>query len=105
MWLLGLTLTAFVLAALLGLLANRLHGHKVVTPRQLRVWRADRKWGDTADKARQVLALANIRTLESLRSGNNKKASFIEAALWAQLSAIILLASAIGATFANAIWP
>jgi membrane protein implicated in regulation of membrane protease activity len=103
-WLLGLALIAFVFAALLGLLANRLVVYQLVDPEQLRAWREhDKKWNDDADKARRVVAGANIITIETLRNGNGRKAKLLERALWAQLCAIGLLAAAIGVTLVNAL--
>lgn len=102
--LLGLTLVAFVLAATFGILATRLHKYEVTEAPQLHSWRTDdRQWNDTADKARRAVAFANIRSLASLRTGNNSKANFIVAALCAQLAAIVALAGAIGVTLVNAI--
>jgi len=97
--LLSLALVAFVAAALLGLLANRQHRYSVTQPVQLHKWRdRDGNWNDTADKARRVVAKANILTIASLRQGNNTKATLIEVAHWCQLAAVILLGAAIGTT-------
>jgi hypothetical protein len=89
---------------LFGLLANRLVAYKLVDPEQLRTWREhDKKWNDDADKARRVVAGANIITIETLRKGNGRKAKRLELALWAQLCAIGLLAAAIGVTLVDAL--
>lgn len=94
--LLALASIAFVSAGLIGLLANRLQKYKITTPAQLLAWRAsDSKWHDSPDKARRVVSLGNIKTIESLRSGNNSKAKYIEAALWFQFGAVVLLAGAV----------
>lgn len=102
--LLGFALLAFVLTALLGLLANRLVKYQVVDPAQLRTWRDhDKKWNDEADKAKRVIAEANITTIETLRKGNGRKAKLLEAALWSQLAAIVLLAAAVGVVLVGAV--
>lgn len=103
-WMLAAALAAFVVAAFCGLLANRLRKYEVTQPAQLHEWRdRDGAWNDTADKARRVLAKANILTIASLRQGNNSKAQLVEAALWAQLAAVVLLSLAIAATLTTAL--
>ena len=96
-WLLTVALAAFVGAALFGLLAHRLHWYNVAQPDQLHKWRdRDGNWNDTADKARRVIANANILTIESLRQGNGTKATLVEIASWFQLAAVALLGASIG---------
>lgn len=104
LWTLAGALAGFVSSALLSLLANRLRGYEVTQPAQLHEWRdRDGAWHDTADKARRVITKANILTIASLRQGNNTKASFIEAALWAQFGAVLLLATSVGTAVVEAI--
>lgn len=104
LWPLAGALLAFVVAAFLGLLANRLRRYEVTQPAQLHEWRdRDGAWNDTADKARRVVTRANILTLASLRQGNNAKADLVDAALWAQLTAVLLLAASVGTAVLAAI--
>lgn len=103
-WALAAALLAFVIAAMLGLLANRLRWYDVVEAAQMHVWRqSEMRWNDAASKAQRLLAKANIETLRTLRDGNDDKASLIEAALWAQLAAIIALSVAVTGALMDAL--
>ncbi|SDU16687.1 hypothetical protein [Jiangella alkaliphila] len=75
----------------------------MIEPAQLLEWRdRDGVWNDTADKARRVIVLANIRTIESHRLGNNGKASLIEVAFVVQVVAVAFLAITIGVAIQSA---
>lgn len=79
-------LVAFVAAALFGLLANRLKKYDVVTTGQLWSWRNNAAaWAASDQDARRAITKGNIVTIDTLRAGNDTKAKWIEAALWAQL--------------------
>lgn len=96
-WLLTAALAAFVGAALFGLLANRPRWYNITQPDQLHKWRdRDGNWNDTADKAKRVVARANILTIGSLRHGNDTKATLVDVASWFQLAAVALLGMSIG---------
>lgn len=87
---------AFLASAVLGLLANRLRAYKVDSRKSLESLLSER-WKDTEVTARSTVAQLKLRTLLSLRSGNNSKVTQLEAALWTQLAGLALLTC--GVTF------
>lgn len=107
LWALALTFIAFAVAALFGLLAARSEPTEVVTTDQLLEWRNDDEkiWLNTQDNVRWLLVRAKIRSLDSLRIGNNAKMTRAKVGAVAQLAALAALVIAVGAILAKAIWP
>jgi hypothetical protein len=68
--------------------------------RQLAAWSARKGSGDSA--AWQITR-ANIRTIETLRTGNNAKAWWVSRALACEVAAIVLLAITVGLAAGGAI--
>lgn len=102
--LLTVALVAFVIAGSLGLLGHRLVKYQLVNPREMLKWQArDGWWHDDSDKARRLIALGNIKTLITLRNGNERKAGLLTKALWAQLAALFFLAAAVASTLLDAL--
>lgn len=97
---LGLALIAFSTAAALGILANRNRYYDVAVTQTLYDMIGDH-WIDDEVDARNNVAELNIRTIHTLREGNNRKASLLTAALSAQLVALIGLSLAISIVFAT----
>ncbi len=92
--LIGLSGAAFIAAAVLGLLANRLRAYKVTSQESLELLLGE-MWGNTETTARSTVAQLQLRSLLSLRAGNNSKVNQLEAALWTQIGGLTLLTSGI----------
>jgi hypothetical protein len=89
-----ITLGAFVLAALCGLLASHNRPYQVAHADTLTEMVGNR-WATTEVDARNIVARVNALTVTSLRHGNNKKAFLVVAGLVCQLVALISLSVAI----------
>lgn len=91
-WGLMATSMAFVVAAVFGLLAMRTVAADVVAPEQLAAWRArDDVWLNDASQVSRLLAKANVRSLTSLRAGNNEKMTWARRGFYAQIVALAAL--------------
>lgn len=88
-----IALGLFVLAGGAALMAGQLHKYKVPTDETLKSC-LDEHWTDTAVSARLAAAWMNLETILSLRSGNDKKAWWLNWALRFQVFAIMALAVA-----------
>lgn len=99
-WPLGLALVCLVSAAFMGVHATQLRWYKVVDTSTMQAMLHDPHWGDTEATARNACATTTLRTVTSLRQGNEQKASRIVAAVYLQLGAIVALA----ATAAMEVW-
>lgn len=84
------TLGCFTVAVAFGILANRSRYYHVALSDTLFAMVTDH-WGDDQIDSRNNVAELNIRTIHTLRVGNDKKANLVSAALWAQLGAVIAL--------------
>lgn len=91
---LGISLVLFIGAAVFGLLANFLRKYKVASPATVNLMLTTH-WTDTEVSARNVCAVANTDTLNSLRDGSNDKALQVSCALICQLAALVGLAFAV----------
>jgi hypothetical protein len=106
LWGLALAFLTFIAAAFCGLTATRTFKFNVVTPNQLELWRArDDVWHNNKANMLRLLTKANVRTLDSLRAGNNTKMRWVRAGFWAQLGALFALAIAVAAILLSAIFP
>jgi hypothetical protein len=91
----GLALMSFVVAALLGLLANRSRAYQVLDEESMLSLRQEDAWNLSADEARWLIVGRQVDTLTSLRAGNFLKSRLVNRALMAQIAALALLAIAI----------
>lgn len=96
---LALATTMFILAAISGLMANRLEPYEVLTPGALDKLRKE-QWADTDADALSVLAYSEIRTLGGLRSGNARKARYVMIGLLCEIVAVVFMAGVATWTFA-----
>lgn len=86
---------AFLGAAILAIVANRARYYKVVEDSEVMDMLRE-QWDVSETTARSMTAQYNTLTMSSLRQGNNKKASLIEAAQWVQLGGLSLASLAVG---------
>lgn len=91
---LTVTLLAFAIAALCGLIATFLWAYKAATPRTLERMVTD-KWPTTEVDARNVTARIDVQTIASLRKGTNIKAQLLVTALVFQVAGLAALAVAV----------
>lgn len=94
--LLLVALVAFICAAILGLLSNRVMRYLVASVPSLHLM-LDEHWRDDVLEARAVVALAQIQTIEAVRAGNDRKARLLIAAMASQLAAAALVSVAVAA--------
>lgn len=87
------TLAMFAVAAFLGILATYNFAYRVADGESLLA--IHQHMTDSETVAIKNVALTNARTVSTLRSGNNKKATLLLLALFAQLAALISLAATI----------
>jgi len=90
-WPLAGTLVAFVVAAVLGILAAGLHPYAVATPKTLEQMLRGH-WQDHEVDARNNVSRMNMETIASLRRGNNRKGKFVSVATWFQIGGLVSLA-------------
>jgi hypothetical protein len=101
----GMFVTFFI-AALCGLMAIRTRGVDTVAPEQLETWRKDVTfWSSRKSAMLKLLTRANIRTLTTLRAGNNTKMAWARRGLRWQLGSLVPLALAVGAILFHALVP
>jgi hypothetical protein len=87
-------LLAFLISAALATSATFAWKYDVAEPETLQRM-LDDHWSDPEASARRDCATVNIRTVTSLRKGNNRKVNFFVAALAAHVVAIAFLAAAV----------
>ena len=93
-WSLAIALLCLVTAAFMGLLATQLRWYKATSTPTMQTMLGDPHWGHSEVTARNVCATTTLKTVTSLRQGNEKKASRIVLAVRLQLAAIVCLAGA-----------
>jgi protein-S-isoprenylcysteine O-methyltransferase Ste14 len=87
-----------MVSAIVALWAGWLHGYKVLDEEDVRRLVTDPDWGDTSVDARGKVAQFNATTLDTLRSGNNKKSKKLLISHGFQLGGLLLfLAVAVAA--------
>lgn len=86
--LVGLALGWFILAALAALWSAQLQGFKVADVRTLQRVLGDEHWWATSPQARRDVAAVNVITVDTLRTGNKKKAFRLTLAAGLQLLAM-----------------
>lgn len=86
---LTLTLLAFAVAGLLGLMSTRLTLYAVTTPAVLREMLNER-WATDEVDAGNFVAEQDVTTIESLRNGKNEKAGWLVAALVSQVVGLLV---------------
>ncbi|WNG95000.1 hypothetical protein [Mycobacterium sp. ITM-2016-00318] len=88
----------FVLSASIAIVVQtHLHKYDVVSCEYLKTLaESDEEWLQTADHAVRTEVSQKVRTLCSLRGGNNTKAKLVVAGLVVQMIAIALLAASLG---------
>lgn len=91
--LLGLLL--FVVAALLGFIANIARKYELASPDTLLAM-VDEHWTDQEVDARNVVAYSNVVTIDSLRGGNNTKARLLKWGAGVQVAAVVAVILALG---------
>jgi hypothetical protein len=87
----AVALGAFILAALTALRATAFRDYDVANVPSLRQMTDDAHWWATLGAARQDLAAVNVTTVDTLRRGNEKKASRLTLAASFQLIAMVAL--------------
>lgn len=87
-------LALYVGAAVLGLLASMSRSYDVTSAETLDRM-VDDHWQDDEVDARNQTAYLNIRTIATLRDGNNRKASMVGWAMAVQVAASVLLVLAL----------
>jgi hypothetical protein len=93
-WLFAIALAMYLTSAILGLLAATSRNYKVATSGTLSAM-LGKHWTDSEITAKNNVATLKIRSLASLRSGNNTKANLLLAAVLVQVSAVAVLAVAL----------
>lgn len=88
-------LVTLVIAAILGILANRLRGYAVPKIESLEDLLTGPHWEDSEATARSITSQAKLGMISSLRTTNNSKVTFLESALWAQIGGLAMLTGAI----------
>lgn len=94
-WATVVALGLFVVAGILGIVGNALWSYDVASGDTLREMITNPHWKDSEVDARNVVATANVKTVETLRSGSDTKATIITVALGFQVAAITALAVAL----------
>jgi hypothetical protein len=89
-----LTLLGFTVAAALGLLVSKNRWYHVALTTTLYGMVTDH-WTDDPVDSRNNVAELNVRTIHTLRVGNDRKATLVGRALWAQLGAVLSLGVAV----------
>jgi hypothetical protein len=84
------TLCAFVIAAALGLLASTGRHYQITTPDTLAVM-LTAHWQDNEVDAKNSVSVLNVKTIASLRFGNNRKVALIIAATAIQVIGLVSL--------------
>lgn len=94
------TLTLFAIAAFLGILATYNFAYRVADgatssaiPQHLK---------DSEEVTSKNITYTNVLTVRTMRSGNNKKAVLLVAAMFAQLGALVALATTLYVVLLNA---
>jgi hypothetical protein len=85
-------LFAFLASAVLAVLAGLNWRFDVTSIPTLHGMRSEH-WTDTETTARNIVAYCNVETISTLREGTNMKAGFLVAASFAQVVAIMALAT------------
>lgn len=93
-WPLVGALVAFVGTAVLGILAAGPQPYAVATPETLEQMVREH-WRDHEVDARNNVSVVNMRTIASLRAGNNRRGNLISAATWVQIAGLLSLAVAV----------
>ena len=88
------TLAAFVLAAILGVFASAGRLYQISTPRTLAEMLGGH-WRDNEVDARNNVSVLNVKTIDSLRQGNNCKVQLILAAVVIQVVGLVVLSYAV----------
>lgn len=91
---LKLTLVMFAAAGVFGIISTRLTLYAVTPPHVLREMLGDR-WNTDEVDARNFVSEQDVKTIESLRSGNNEKAGWLIAALVTQVVGLVALTYAV----------
>ncbi|MGV0041665.1 hypothetical protein [Mycobacterium colombiense] len=91
-------LVLFVLAATIAMMVQtHLHKYDVVSCDYLETLaKSDQQWSQSADHAVRADVSQKVRTLCSLRGGNNTKARWVVVGLRVQITAIAFLAASLG---------
>jgi hypothetical protein len=89
-----LTLTAFAVAAANGIMVTAGRLYAVATPDQLNTMLTD-KWNTDEVDARNYVARLDVKTIDSLRDGNNTKAGWLTAAIISQVVGLLALTVAV----------
>lgn len=91
-------LAVFVVSAAIAIIVQtQLQRYEVVSCEYLKTLAgSDAEWSRSADHAVRAEVSQKVRTLCSLRGGNNTKARWVVAGLVVQLTAIALLAASLG---------
>jgi len=84
------TLGAFVLAAILGIVASAGRRYQVTIPPTLAAMLTDH-WQDHEVDARNYVSIQHVKTITSLRSGNRRKELVIITATLFQIVGIVIL--------------
>jgi F0F1-type ATP synthase membrane subunit c/vacuolar-type H+-ATPase subunit K len=92
----------FAAAAFCGLAASRTIKYDVTDPAVYKDMVMTKRWGDSEDQARRIVAHRNRVTLVSLRAINSKKGRWLPLAFWAQIAAAVALLIAVGNALATA---
>lgn len=82
-WLFALTFIPLACAFMLGSIATRLRDYEVADPQTLYKMVGEH-WGDGPIASRSITAYINIKSIDLLRSGNNKKAQTLQRGIVAQ---------------------
>ncbi|MEJ3748454.1 hypothetical protein WEI85_34865 [Actinomycetes bacterium KLBMP 9797] len=88
------TLGSFTVAVVLGILANRSRYYHVALAETL-YGMVTEHWGDDEIDSRNNVAELNIRTIHTLRLGNDMKANLLTWALSAQLMGVVALSTTV----------
>lgn len=92
--LVAVALGAFIVAALLAIIATALRGYHVSDVRSLRRMTSDGYWPSAAAVVRRELAATNVTTVKTLRKGNESKALLVTIAASFQWLALAALGAA-----------
>ena len=87
-----LALALLIASGFVGLSATQLRWYTVTSPDTLRAMLAAPRWRDDEVDARNATSLSTLRTVESLRAGNDRKASRVVAAVYLQMFGVAGLA-------------
>jgi hypothetical protein len=89
---LGLSLLAFVAAAVLGLLTNITRSYAYVSTRQLEELTRPTSWQGSRSEAQRRIARVRVRMLRSARTNNGAKAKLLRYAIATEVAAVAFLA-------------